>query len=185
MAVTDLLPILDEHAGSIMAIATIILVMITAFYAYRTQEILRVQRKMVEWSAMPIFRFEDYYISRDRQKRETWVRLMIERNIAQGIKGEIFLEKEDFSSNRVVLDTFNPTTAMQGRETAVTAIRVDDRINALAVDDIFKVQAELTYESLLGGKYKSSHWLVFRKVDKNNNVKRTLSDMEYDATPFR
>ena len=59
MNILDGLLALDEHAGVVMAITTIVLVIITAFYALRTQEILEVQRKMAEWTAMPRFRFED------------------------------------------------------------------------------------------------------------------------------
>jgi hypothetical protein len=100
----------------VMAIATIILAVITAFYALRTQEILKIQRKMAEWTAMPQFRFRDFYIPQGRQTRETWVRFQIEGNTARRIRGKIFLKKEDFLSNEIVLDKEETVTSYKNKQ---------------------------------------------------------------------
>jgi len=184
MTISDILFALDEHTGAVMAIATIVLAVITAFYALRTQEILKVQRKIAEWTAMPIFRFEDFYLPRGKQERQTWVRFKIETNIAQKMKGRIFLKKENSFSKEITLDTFSPSTAMFGREVTISKVRIDDKIDNLVIGDKFKVQVESKYISLFGRNYKSSHWLIFKKIDDKNNTERILSDMEYEKTPF-
>lgn len=183
MTISEILPALNEHSGAVMAIATIVLVGITAFYALRTQEILRVQRKMAEQNVMPRFRLEDFYFPR-KSRREMMVRIKIEGNIARKIKGKILLRKENSPSVEIVLDTFSSLTAMPKGEMSISEIRVDDKLDALEVGNKFRVQAELDYESLLGGKYKSSHWLIFEKIDERNNTKRIFSDLEFNRMPF-
>lgn len=183
MTISEILLALDEHAGAVMAIATIVLAGITAFYALRTQEILKVQRRTAELSAMPRFRFEDFYNPK-KSGRETWVRIKIEGNIARKIEGKILLRKEDSPSGEIVLGTFRSLTAMPKGEVSINVIRVDDKLNIVAAGDRFRIQAELEYESLLGGKYKSGHWLIFKKIDDKNNTERILSDMEYNKMPF-
>jgi hypothetical protein len=62
-------------------------------------------------------------------------------------------------------------------------VRIDTELERFNDGEQFRVQTNLEYMSIVKGKYKSCHWLIFEKIN-NNTIERKKSDMKYTKTPF-
>lgn len=158
----------------------ILLFLAALLLAYYTWHLAKQQKVMNEEKVMPWFRIRVY-----NKENGRWVIIQVARNIAKKPKGKIFIEREGESSIRIPLKEFQSLTAMPGErgEVWVEEACFEDYIDEFVEGDHFRIQADMEYESILGGKYKSSHWLIMERVGEKG-ARNIKSDLKYEKMPF-
>lgn len=113
------------------------------------------------------------------------VYVQVEKNIARNVRGKIFMRKETESPERFLIVGISSRTAMPKEERGVPIVsgKIDECILRFRPGDIVRIQADLEYESILKGKYKSSHWLIVERVGEKG-TKPIKFDMDYEKMPF-
>ncbi|MBU7045931.1 MAG: hypothetical protein HXS54_05795 [Theionarchaea archaeon] len=158
----------------------ILLLLAALLLAYYTWNLAKQQKVKNEEKVMPWFRIRVY-----NKENGRWVIIQVARNIAKKTRGVIFIEREGESSIRIPLKEFRSLTAMPGErgEVWVEEACFENYIDEFVEGDQFRIQADLEYDSILGGKYKSSHWLIMEKTGRNG-TRKIRSDMKYEKIPF-
>jgi hypothetical protein len=161
--------------------ATEELAKVTHRYSEHTGELVVQQKAVAEMNVMPQIHIEFW----DPSKA---IYIKVERNIAEILEGGVWLEKDEAPSRRVIVGKINPSTAMpwQGGKLTIALLHIKDELDKLDIGEKVRIQVDLKYRSILGGQYRSSHWIILEKSEsKENPFKRLLTDMKFEKKPWQ
>ena len=114
--------------------------------------------------------------------------IKVERGIAEILEGEVWLKKDEASSRKKIVGKIKPSTAMPWNKgyVSVALFHIKNELEKLKSGDKIKIQVDLKYKSILGGNYRSSHWIILEKSDSiENPFRHILSDMKYEEKPWQ
>jgi hypothetical protein len=161
--------------------ATEKLVKVTNEYSAHTEKLVEQQNAVAEMNIMPQIHIDFWHPSK-------MIRIKVKRSIAEIIDGEIVFKKDQLLSNDIVIEKINPSTAMpwHGGEITIATVHIEDKLEKLDTGDKVTIQVNLKYKSVLGGLYKSSHWIELEKSETEENpFKQISSGMKYEEKPWQ